>query len=140
MSTTRIYLAGRCKGLEDEGKGWRKKATEALYQAASWKESRISVIDPLDYFSYKEQNNKSHKQVKNYYMSRIRKCDIVLVNLEGTNESIGTAQEVQFAVDNNVVVIGFNAGKGYPWIEEVDCQVVFQTLFEAVDYIRDYYL
>lgn len=140
MSTTRIYLAGRCKGLDDEGKSWRKKATEALYQAASWKESRISVIDPLDYFSYKEQNNKSHKQVKNYYMSRIRKCDIILVNLEGTNESIGTAQEVQFAVDNNVVVIGFNAGKGYPWIEEVDCQVVFQTLFEAVDYIRDYYL
>lgn len=140
MSITRIYLAGRCKGLEDEGMEWRKKATEALYNAASWKDARISVLNPLDYFSYKDNKAKSHKQVKGFYMNRIKNCDLVLVNLDGTNESIGTAQEIQYAVDHDITVIGFNEGTGYPWIEEVDCQVTFGNLFEAVDYIRDHYL
>lgn len=140
MNPVGVYLAGRCKGLEDEGKGWRKNATDLLNQAAAWVGSDIKVFDPIKYFSYSEPKQQSHKQVKNYYLERMSKCELVLVNLNGTNFSIGTAQEIQFAVDHNIPVIGFGDDEVYPWISDVDCQAVFHSLFEAVDYIRDHYL
>lgn len=78
--------------------------------------------------------------MKLFYLNKISKCDLVIVNLNNSDSSIGTAQEVQFAVDNNIPVIGFGTHNMYPWISEVDCQVVFNTITETVDYIRDYYI
>ena len=140
MDYVNIYLAGACYNEPDEGKEWRDKAESVIKQAAEWAERKVQVINPLNYFSYSENNHKSHKQVKNFYMSKIRKCDLVLVNLKNSAQSCGTCMEVQFAVDNNIPVIGFNNENSYPWIAEVDCDVIFKTLLEAVDYIRDYYL
>lgn len=140
MRELSIYLAGRVKGLDDEGKGWRKDIAEKLEAVAGWCDARVDVFDPTKYFSYSESKHHSNKQVKDYYFSRIRKCDLVVLNCDDTNYSIGTAQEVQFAVDNHIPVIGFGTKEMYPWIIEADCQVVFNSVHEAVDYIRDYYL
>ena len=64
----------------------------------------------------------------------------MLVNLKNSCQSCGTCMEVQYAVDNNIPVIGFDAENAYPWIAEVDCEAVFDNLMETVDYIRDYYM
>lgn len=140
MSALKIYLAGQCKGLPDGGKEWRDQITEQLNTVASWCGKDVSVFNPTKYFSYAEKRHKTQKQVKDYYFSQIAKCDLVLLNCDGTDVSIGTAQEVQFAVDHNVPVIGFGLNNIYPWITEVDCQVVFESMHEAVDYVRDFYL
>lgn len=140
MKAIKIYLAGRCKGLEDEGASWRQKITEMLKFCASMTGTRVKIFDPTKFFSYKEEKHKTQKQIKHYYFHRLRECDVVIVNCNDTNFSIGTAQEIQFAVDNNIPVVGFGTTEMYPWITEVDCQVVFDSIHECVDYIRDYYL
>lgn len=135
-----IYLAGACKGLEDEGREWRLRATKMLEQAAEWQDVKIKVINPLEYFSYAEHKHKTHKQVKSYYLNQISKCDVVLCSLIDSDGSVGTGQEIQFACDHNIPVVGYGRDRVYPWLAEVDCEVVFDTLTEACDYIRDYYL
>lgn len=135
-----IYLAGACKNVPDEGREWRERATKMLVQSADWQSSEIKIINPLDFFSYGEQKHKSHKQVKNFYLDKIRHCDVILVNLDNSAESVGTGMEVQCASENRIPIIGFGTQNIYPWISEVDCQVTFDTMTGAIDYIRDYYL
>lgn len=135
-----IYLAGACKNVSDEGKGWRDEITVMLNTVAEWCNKKVKVINPTKYFSYSEKKHKTQKQVKEFYMNKVLNCDIVICNCDYTNMSPGTAQEVQFAIDHKIPVIGFGHKEAYPWIEEVDCQVVFDSMHEAIDYIRDYYL
>ena len=140
MNPLKIYLAGRCKGLMDGGKEWRSSAKMILNTIAEAIGTKVTVFDPTNYFGYDEKKHKTQKQIKDYYFNTIRHCDIVLLNLNGTEYSIGTAQEVQYAVDNNIPVIGFGTEHVYPWLSEVDCQVCFDSIHEALDYIRDYYI
>lgn len=140
MKPLKIYLAGRCKGLVDGGKEWRENARKILETIAETAGSKIVIFDPTEYFDYESHKHKSQKQIKDYYYHAIRQCDLVLLNCIGTDVSIGTAQEVQYAVDNNIPVIGFGTEHVYPWITEVDCQVVFDSIHEALDYIRDFYI
>jgi nucleoside 2-deoxyribosyltransferase len=140
LNNIKIYLAGACHCESDEGKAWRDKAKSILKTAAEWANASVETINPLDYFSYSENKHKSNKQVKNFYMSKIKTCDLVLVNLKNSALSCGTCMEVQFAVDHEIPVIGFDNENAYPWVSEVDCDVIFNNLLEAVDYIRDYYM
>ena len=135
-----VYLAGPCANEPDEGKEWRKEAVAAFRKMDKYDGLKACVIDPTDYFSYADPVHKTDKQVKNFYMSRLKDCDVILVNLRNTKTSPGTAMEVQFAVDHNIAVIGFDAAESYPWISNVDCDVVFNTLEEAIIYIKNYYI
>lgn len=135
-----VYLAGKCRGLEDEGTSWRNEIAVKLQTVAEWINSDIRVIDPTKYFSYSENKHKSNKQVKEFFLDKISQCDLVIVNLDDSDSSVGTAQECQFAVDNRIPIVGFGTKNMYEWIAEVDCQVVFDSMHEVVDYVRDYYL
>lgn len=134
MSKISIYLAGASKHEADEGMGWR----EDVKNTWSNKWANIHIINPLSYFRYSENWHQSDKQVKQYYLSRIKKCDIVLVNLNNSNTSCGTCQEIQYAVDCGIPVIGFGNEEVYNWLL-VDCQCVFDNVDEAMDYIVSYY-
>lgn len=129
-----IYLAGSCKCEADEGRGWRKQLQRDYKD-----DDFVEIINPLEYFSYSMGVHKTNKQVKEYYLSRIRNSDVLLVNLNNSNQSCGTCQEVQYAVDHDIPVIGFGTENVYAWLSEVDCQVVFDDINEAMDYIVDYY-
>lgn len=141
MEIIRIYLAGGCKNEPDEGKLWRQKAVQIFNQAANDKYFRVKIINPTDYFSYSEAKHQSDKQIKEYYMDQIRNARLVLANLDNSVNSIGTGQELQHAVDNGVPVIGFATDDStvYPWLK-TDCQCVFPSMLQAIDYIVDYYL
>lgn len=140
MNPLKIYLVGRCKGLTDGGKEWRENARKILKTIAETAGTKVIVFDPTEYFDYSSQKYKTQKQIKEYYYQAMRQCDLVLLNCNGTEFSIGTAQEIQYAVDHDIPVIGFGEDHTYPWITEVDCQVVFSSIHEALDYIRDFYL
>ncbi len=140
LKSLSIYLAGACRDMPDEGAAWREDATTKLLKVSEWVGTPVEIVNPVKYFTYTDQNFKTIKQVKAYYMSRLRNCDIVLVNLNGTATSVGTGQECQFAVDHNIPIIGFGSDNTYPWISEVDADVVFNNVSLAIDYIRDYYL
>lgn len=136
----KIYLAGACKNVPNEGKEWRENAENMLLQVADWCNKKIKIVNPVKYFSYSENKYKSQKQVKEFFINKISKCDLVLVNLDDTDSSVGTGQETQAARMMHIPVIGFGTKNIYPWIQEVDCEVSFDSLHEAVDYIRDYYM
>lgn len=100
---------------------------------------KIKIINPLDFFTYSEVKHQSDTQVKQYYMDQILHSRLVLCNLDHTRTSPGTAQELQFAVDNKIPVISFSTEDDvYPWLK-VDSQVVFSSMLQAIDYIIDYY-
>lgn len=139
MEKLTVYLAGACRGMHDGGNEWRLKAENIFKNISEIKDVTIKVINPTRYFDRDGGNAITNKQVKQFYLSRIRKCDLVLVNLEHTNTSIGTAQELQFAVDNHIPIIGFNNYDSYEWLPE-DCDVIFTGINEAIAYINDFYL
>ena len=134
-----IYLAGPCFNQKDEGRVWRNRAVGDLKWAAEITGTSINVINPLDFFSYADCKQQNDQQVKRFYLDQIKHCRLVLVNLDDTVTSPGTAQELQYAVDNNIQIIGFGTKDVYPWFL-VDCQVVFETMDQAIDYIIDYYM
>lgn len=134
-----IYLAGPCFNEPDEGTAWRLRAKDVLEKTATDHGCSVKVINPVSYFSYSEAKHQSDTQVKRYYMDQIKHCRIVLVNLNNTTTSPGTAQELQYAVDHDVQVIGFGTENIYPWTK-VDCQAVFTSMLQAIDYIADYYM
>lgn len=134
MDKFEIYLAGGCKHEDDEGAGWR----EILCH--DWKDvPNIYLINPLNYFRYSMDWHQSDRQVKKFYQSRIKKCGAVIVNLNNSDKSCGTCQEIQYAVDHDIPVIGFGHDNVYPWLL-VDCQCIFDTAEEALEYIMDYYV
>lgn len=136
----KIYLSGACKNVTDEGREWRKEISDQLNAVADWHNKKIGIFNPVKYFTYGEPKHKTQKQVKEFYMSKLAKSDLVICNLDYSDTSIGTAQEIQFAVDHNIPVIGYGTMNIHPWLAEVDCQVVFSSMVETVDYIRDYYM
>lgn len=135
-SRFKIYLAGACKCFNDGGKEWRRIAEKELN---SYGIRPVTVFNPTKYFDYETHRYKTQKQIKSYYMSQLATSDLVLANLNDSDKSIGTAQEVQFAADHNIPIIGFGVMDIYPWIYD-DCQVVFAGLDEACEYIEEYYL
>lgn len=138
MEIVKIYLAGPCYFEEDEGKGWREKASQMIETATAEKECKVKVINPVNFFSYSEIKHQSDTQVKKYYMDQILNSRLVLCCLDRTRTSPGTAQELQFAIDHKIPVIGFGTEDIYPWLL-VDCQAVFPSMLQAIDYISDYY-
>ena len=148
MEKFEIYLAGKCKDLTfDDCNNWRseiKKELEQEYSNSKYKVSafryKVSVFNPNDYFNYFEKLHKTNKQIKDFYFSRLDRCDLVIVNLNNSNSSVGTGQELQRAVDKNIPIIGFGTTEMYPWEVESDCQVVFDTLEECLAYVKYYYL
>lgn len=72
-------------------------------------------------------------------MSMIDRSDLVIVNLNDSDSSVGTGQELEHAVCKNIPIVGFGTENIYPW-EEEDCQVVFEDLYECVNYVVEYYL
>lgn len=126
--------------MPDYGKEWRDEITTKLLAVAEWCNKKIKIVNPTKYFSYEVKNYKTDKQVKEFYLYQILHVDLVIVNLNNTNTSPGTAQELQFAVDHNIPIIGFGNEECYPWLSAVDCQVVFDSIHEVIDYIRDYYM
>lgn len=140
MKKFKIYLAGACRDVPDEGATWREEATNKLKKVAEWMNAEVDIVNPVKYFTYANNGGNTSKQIKSYYMSQLKTCDLVMVNLKGTSTSVGTGQECQYAVDNHIPIIGFNNDNSYTWIADVDCDVVFETMNVAIDYIRDYYL
>lgn len=145
MEEFKIYLAGKCKNMTlEESDSWRKKAKKCLEEAL-WTKYNIRydvrVINPNDYYSYFSNNFENSRQIKLFDMSQVETSDLVIVNITDTNESVGTGQETDRAFSHNIPVIGFgDKSNAYPWIVENDCQVIFNTLDECLEFVAKFYL
>ena len=104
MKRLNIYLAGACKGLVDEGTSWRNEAFERFILAQKYLDLiAYHLYDPTEYFPRDGSKSITAKQTKNFYIKYlIANSDLILVNLNNTENSVGTGQELQYAVDKGM--------------------------------------
>ena len=133
----KVYLAGAISyfyniNQKERATAWREKATETLEQFD------IKCFDPCQESPSCWEYPQDGLIKQNYFY--LKNCDIILVNLDMINDSIGTAWELSMAWRDHKPVIAF--GKT-PWLERPHMRslidVHFNTLDEALNYIADMY-
>lgn len=139
----KIYLSGAIGCYEKSGsdyhKVWRKDVIDAFFGV-----SIDDCFDPTKFYSYNDSSY-TEKEVMRYDLKQLKNSDIVLVNLDSIDMSIGTAQEIFYAYLLNIPIIGFIEDEEstyiHPWVkEEVDKIFVGEnSKDEAIDYIKTYY-
>ena len=138
METFQVYTAGATKHVSnDESYLWRKSTRDCLEKVNE--RYNVNVFIPSEYFNYDTLLPKTEKQCMNYFLHKVSKSDLLLVNLDNSNSSVGTGMEVQKAFDTGIPIIGFGTKNIYPWIKE-HCDIVFEDRFDALVYIKEYYL
>ena len=134
--TFTIYTSGATKNVPLEfSKQWRKDVAEYYKNS----DCKVNVFIPDNYFMYDTNEPKTTKQCRTHFLHKVKTSDIVIVNLSETLNSVGTGMEVQKAIDNDIPVIGFGTKNVYPWLED-SCDVIFDTIQEALEYVTEYYI
>lgn len=127
----RIYTAGKMAGLSSyDQMEWRKRIENRVRQAASnagISQSQIIFIHPPCFYEYGENYHQSEREVKEWDLNQVRTSDIVIVDLDTVESSIGTHYELA-TVDavnafggKHIFVIGIGGGVDkelHPWIAD----------------------
>lgn len=139
-----IYECGKMSGLSfDEMNNWRANMKVALIQIAENSGCNITVVNPVDYYNLQEVKHQSELEIMNYDLSRVKKSDLLVVNLEGLDTSIGSIIECYEAYKSGIPVLAFGSqidyGKLHPWIK---CCITRhdKNYRECINYINDFYM
>ena len=137
MNKVYVYLSGATKNVHDHFQNWR---LDAEFKAKVYE--NIKFINPLKYFNYNPAHQpKTDKQCLNLFTWQVERSELLLVNLDHSEESIGTAMEVEHAYCHGIPVIAFGSQENtwYNWVKE-RATVVFEDLDEACFYIKETYV
>lgn len=140
-----IYLSGGVTNLPvDEKTKWRWNFQNKLNKAAGIYRNVIyptpKYFDPCDYYDIEDKNYDSEYEVFEFYLSRLRDSNLVVVNFNDP-KSIGTAMELILAKEFHIPVIGINEKHTelHPWLAKC-CIKICSSIDEAVKYIRDFFI
>ena len=139
-----VYLAGKMSGLtHEEMSEWRTKATNLLIDACCNTYTRVIVNNPVEYYNFEEPIHQSEKEVMDFDLHLVQQSDVVLVNLDGLDSSIGTSIELYACSKMGIPVIAFGSDKNYwavhPWVSTCISRKE-DSLEGAVNYLRDFYM
>ena len=140
----KLYTAGKMSGIpfEDQMK-WR---SEFEYTLRKFTDEPLSFIHPPMYYNYEHLNHKTEAEIKEWELNKIRECDIVVVDLNDINTTVGTHIELGFinAVNmlggKHIYVVGIGDTKDiHPWIDLslLRCEPDIES---ACRYITEYLL
>lgn len=129
----KIYLSGASKNLDDHGNLWREDA-KFIGDMHS-----ILAYNPNDFYNYTDKNPNTVKECMKLFLHQVELSDVILVNLDYTDGSVGTGMEVMHATNLNKPIIGFGNTNVYPWVAEM-CDVILSDLGQAMDYIAINYI
>ena len=141
----KIYTAGKMLGITYEDQmSWRYEAERKIENKT---DELIRFIHPPLFYNYDTPTHKTEREVMDWDLSHLKDCDIVVVNLEGIEDSTGTHYElatvnaINSAGSRHIYVIGFGSPKTelHPWIE-LSLHRKEDTLDGATDYICRYLL
>lgn len=133
-----VYLAGKMTGLSlDEMSRWRIKAAGELNGAG------FNVLDPVKVFEVeiKEDTHLLAREIVDSNKFQIKNSDIILVELNHENISIGTIGEIVYARGLGKPVIVWGKATNiisHPWIRE-HITAIYYDLETAIDYIIEKY-
>lgn len=138
MRKLKIYLSGNVKNADKSFQDWRNICTHYWHSTGVY--LQLEFVNPIDYFNYTDKLSKTDKQCLDLFMHQIDHCDVLLLNLDYSQNSIGAAMEVEHAFCKGVPIIAFGKKPDtwYNWIVE-RASVVFDTVDDAVDYIQYVY-
>ena len=144
MRELKIYLAGRMTGLTfEEMNSWRDYLKSRLTSASDYQGLKTYVVNPVDYYNFKEVRHQSELEVKSFDLAHVLSSDIVVVNLEGLSVSDGTKYELHDAKKAGIPVIAFGEYKLYeelhPWTKD-NITRVEKNMEDVVEYIKDFYM
>lgn len=137
MSKLKVYLSGAAKQVEEDFQSWRSRCKMLSHNGYY---TKLDFVDPNSYFNYTNKTPKTDKQCLDLFMWQIEKGDVLLVNLDYSNVSIGTGMEIEHAACHNIPIVAFGekSDTWYNWCVERST-VIFRTLDQAIDYINDTY-
>lgn len=140
----KIYLAGKMGGLSfDEMNEWRNEATQKLLKTAEYYNKTINVVNPVLYYNFEEKRHQTEIEVEEFDLAHVISSDIIIANLNGLSNSIGTIIELHDAhYHHKIPVIAFGDGDIYdnlhPWVKN-NITRVETTIDNVITYIRDFY-
>ena len=141
----KIYLAGKMGGLSfEEMSGWRNDTFSKLLEMAGYYDTKLNVVNPVLYYNFEEKRHQSEIEVEEFDLGHVISSDIIIVNLDGLSDSIGTIIELHDAhYHRRIPVIAFGDKKLYdklhPWVKN-DITRVENSIDDVVNYIRDFYM
>ena len=109
-------------------------------------DNRIKFIHPPLFFNYENHNHKTEKEIFEWEMKQLHDSDIVIVNFDGIDSTIGSHMELgavqginRFG-DRYIYVVGLGEENDlHPWIKE-SCIRIEKSYSDLARYIIDYLL
>ena len=130
-----IFLSGACKNVDvAERNGWRQQIEDLNLQ----QDRPFIIFNPNKKFCYESEIMPSEKVVMDYFLYKLEHIDVVLVNLENSDGSVGTGMEIIHAVNHRKYIIGFNDFNSYGYTKAC-CNVVVPTLEDAWELLMEYF-
>ena len=139
-----IYLAGKMSGLSYEQMNqWRIDFDKYIKTIVDDYKIELDCVNPVNYFNFEEMKYQSHEEIMKFDLAKVKSSDIIVVNLNGLNTSIGTCIELYEAYKKEIPILGIGSDEVfnnlYPWLK------VFITRYdnnyiETIRYIRDFYM
>lgn len=141
----KIYTVGKMKGISfAEQMEWRLRI-ESLIKSRT--DKTVTFIHPPFFYNYEQKDYNSEREIKEWELNQVKQCNILIVNLDDINNSVGshfeisTAEAVNSMGNKYIYIIGVGKSKEpiNPWIE----LSLFrnENKFEdAATYIADYLL
>lgn len=147
MKPLTIYLAGAmsCCSSFEEMNAWREYANEKLQDASNITGYPVKIINPVSYYNFEELKHQNEREIMQFDLNKVKSSDLIIVNIEGLNTSIGTAIELYEAYKRDIPVIAYNPNgkfdysKIHHWLQ---CYVtrVEDNMFKLADYISEFYM
>lgn len=150
MKTVKIYTAGKMGGLPyNEQIKWRLELRRKLFHLVDWERCNVNVqfVHPPLYYSYdRPESYQTLHEVKAWDLTQLSTCDIMVVNLDEIESSVGTCMEIgfvdalNFSQPKKIFVIGIGNPTGLnPWIIDSMFRIE-KSIDDAVVYINDFLL
>lgn len=149
MRTYKIYTAGKMGGLSIEQQTqWRLSLEHAVLNLIEEQGLNIQVcfVHPPLYYRYDKNWHQSEREAMQWDINQIRNSDIVVVNLDQIESSVGTCMEMGYieAINSigmhHIYVIGIGESDNHhPWISEIQLRQE-PSIDKAARYIVDYLL
>lgn len=145
---TKIYTCGKMTGLSyEEQMNWRNEFDNYFrsYCKAFGAYDGAIIIKPPIYYSNCGANNQ--REIQEWEINQVVDSDILIVNLDGLESSIGSLMEIGVAHGVNcsgnkhifIIGIGKLPDNMHPWIKNSFIHVS-PTIEEAAEYTVFYYL
>lgn len=142
----KIYTCGKMSGISfQEQMEWRLRIEGEVKKWLDFGQG-VKFIHPPMFYNYEENYQKSEREILEWEMVQVHDCDIVIVNLDGIDSTVGSHMELgavqginRFG-DKHIFVIGLGKDDNlHPWIKE-SCIRIEDDYAKAAEYIVEYLL